>query len=525
MTAEFNLVFTVGLIIVFVVLSGVLLAFLFKHATKDRAYVRTGYGGEVIAQNAGIFILPVLHHAVPVNLKAMSLEIELADETAILTQDYMKANLSVVFYVRVNPDKESIAQVARTLGDLTLFPDRLKDFLAGQLIHVIRKVSAEMSMVDIHQNPDIFTGKIQQAVVGLSENSLHVDHVTLKHFDQTAKEYYSEENAFDAEGLSELTKIIESEKLQRHEIQQQSLLQTKQKDLEMEKLVIDMENKKNQLRLEQERDIKIFEAANELAISQDAIQKNTEEMQAKILAEQDMEVFRHKSEITIAEKLREKLKQQIETDLIKAEAAKAEVRVKLTRNLEKADSLAKIKLLKEKIRNEHEATKIIELATARKNAAGEDAQALRIKAEGEADKLRIIENSKLEAEKLIEHSLKNRYQNEAEGLKVLIDAFNSLPKSGLPTDVYPELVGLFSDLCLGNNQLIRRRGLIEFHAEDAMKRGAMPVKHKVEDLLNGKNKTKLQAILDDARTSLTREAVETINDSGLKINDELVLDK
>jgi uncharacterized membrane protein YqiK len=503
------------LIIVFVVLSGVLLAFLFKHATKDRAYVRTGYGGEVIAQNAGIFILPVLHHAVPVNLKVISLEIELADESAVLTQDYMKANLSVVFYVRVNPDKQSISQVARTLGNLTLFPDRLKDFLAGRLIHVIRKVSAEMSMADIHLHPDAFTGEIQQAIAGLSESSLHVDLVTLKYFDQTAKEYYSEENAFDAEGLSGLTKIIESEKLERHEIQQQSLLLTKQKDLEMEKLVIDMENKKNQLRLDQERDIKIFEAANKLAISQDAIQKNAEEMQTKILAEQEMEIFRHKSENAIAEKLREKLKQQIQTDLIKAEAAKAEVRVELTRKLEKADSLTKIKLLKEKIRNEHEVAKIVELATARKKAAGEDAQALRIKAEGEADRLRIIENSKLEAEKLIESSLKNRYLNEAEGLNILIDAFTSLPKSGLPTNVYPELVGLFSDLCLGNNQLIRQCGHIEFNAEETTKAGGM----------SGKNKTKLQAILDDARSSLTREAVETINDSGLKINDELVLDK
>ncbi len=515
MTTEFSLIFTVSLIVAFIVLSGVLLTFLFKHATKDRAYVRTGYGGELIVQNAGVFILPILHQAVPVNLKTMGLEIELADETAVLTQDYMKANLSIVFYVRVTPEKEAISQVARTLGDLTLYPEKLTDFLSGQLIHTIRKISAEMTLSEIHQHPNTFVEKIQQTVTGnLSKNSLHVDLVTLKYFDQSAKEFYSEDNTFDAEGLSGLTKIVQTEKQVRHETELQTQLQEKQKDLEMEKLVIDMENKKNQLRLEQERDLKIFESANELAISQDAIKKNTEETQAKIIADQELEIFKHKSEIILAEKLREKLKQQIETDLIKAEAVKAEVQVKLTKKLEKADNLVKIKLLKEKIQNEYETVHVVESAVARKSAASEDAKALKIKAEAEADRLKIIENGRVESERLIENNLINRYQNEAEGLKILIDAFNTMSQSDLPKELYPELVKLFSELCLENSQLIKQSGLIEPQTDNTSKVSVPSSKRKQNN--SDQEKTKLQVILDDARTSLTKEAIETIHGSHLQ---------
>ncbi len=526
MTAEFNFIFIASLTVAFTVLSGGLLAFLFKHATKDRAYVRTGYGGEVIAQNTGIFIVPVLHHVVPVNLKAISFEVELADELAVQTQDYMKVNLSIVFYLRVNPGKESISQVASSLGDITLFPDRLKQFLEGQLIHVIRKVSAEMNIADIHQQSDFFAEKIQKDIAeDLNKYSLHVELVSLKYFDQSAKEYYSEENIFDAEGLSGLAKIVQTEKQARQDIEQQSLLQTKEKELEMEKLVIELENKKNQLRLDQEREVKIFESANELAISQDAIIKAAEKTQAKITAAQELEIFRHQSEMALAEKLREKLKQQIETDLIKAEAVKAEIRVNLTRKIEKADSQAKIKLLKEKIRDEHEVAKVVDLAAARKKAAVEDAAALRIKAVAEAERLKIIENSKLEAEELIEKRLKTRYLNEAEGLMVLIDAFNALPKSDLPSEVYPELVELLSDLFLGNNQLMRQCGFIALSADSTDKESSRVSKHKLESSLNGKHKTKLQAILDDARNSLTKEAIDTINESELMVDHELVLDK
>lgn len=527
MTGEIDLIFTVGLITVFVILSSVVLAVLYKHATKERAYVRTGIGGEVIAQDTGIFILPILHHAVPVNLKTIRLEIELGDESAVLTKDCMKANLSIDFYVRVIAEKESISQVASSLGELTLYPEQLKDFLASQLIHAVRKVAAEMTMAEIHQQQGFFVEKIKQAIAGnLSKNSLQVDHVTLQDFDQTAKEYYSEENAFDAEGLSGLTKIIQTEKQERHEIEQQSLLEIKQKDVEMEKLIIEMENKKSRLRLEQEREIKNFQAANELEVSQNAIKKRTEEKQAVLLAGQEMEIFKHESEITVAVKLREKLKQQIETDVIKAKAVKAEMGVKLAKKLEKADSRVKIKLLKEKRTDEYKTAKIVETAAARKSAAFEDAEALRIKAEGEADKLKILENSKLEAEKLIENNLKNRYRNEAEGLKILIEAFSLLPQSELPRDVYPELIELFSDLCLENNQLISKVGLIELHTgNDYYNVDSIPSKRKSNDSVNSKSKTKLQAILDDARTSLTKEALNTINDIDQESSDELFENK
>jgi uncharacterized membrane protein YqiK len=351
---------------------------------------------------------------------------------------------------------------------------------------------------------------------------LHLDFVTLERFEPSAIEFYSENSAFDTEGLSQLSKIIQSEKQVRYELERQSLLQSKQKDLEMETLLIDIENKKNQLRLDQQRELKIFEAANDLTISQDAIKKNTEERQTQILADQELEIFQHQSKILLGEKLREKLKQQIETDLVKAEAVKAKVRVKLTRKLEKADNLVKIKLLDEQRKNEHETTKIVQSATARKLAAVEDADALRIIAEGEADKLIIIENHKLEAEKLIELSLKNRYKNEAEGIQTLIKAFNSLPKSELPREAYPQLIELFSKLCLENNELMRQSSYIKRHIDSSNKAAAALAKQKPTDSVINKSKTKLQAILDDARSSLTEEAINTINDSGEQLRKENV---
>ncbi len=528
MAHETSLILTISIIAIFIMLLGALLAILFKRATNDRAYIRTGYGGEVIVQNTGFFVLPILHRVLPINLKTMRLEIELSNESAALTKDHLKVDLSVDFYVRVIAEKESISQVARTLGKLTLFPEQLKDFLASHLIQAIRMVAAEMSMNEINQQQSIFVQKIQQAVTdNMIKNSLQLDSVTLKYLDQTSKEYFQEEKAFDTEGLSKLSEIIESEKKSRYEIKQQYRLESKQKELEMEMLIIEMDNKKSHLRLEQEREIKKFEAANALAITQDAIKKRIEGEQAQILAEQELEISKQSSQISRNIKLREKLKTQMETDLVKAEAVKAEQRVKSSRKLEKADCQVKIKLLKKKRKYQHETVIITAIAAARKDAASEEAETVRIKAEAEADKLRIIENSKLEAEKLIEENFKNRYQSEADGVKILIDAVNSLTKNELPHDVYLELIKLFSGLCIKNNQLMNQFGDFELDTEnDFCNIAPITSKPKPNDSVNSKiGMGKLQAILKDARYSLAKEVLNTINEIDQENDDEILPDE
>ena len=190
------------------------------------------------------------------------------------------------------------------------------------------------------------------------------------------------------------------------------------------------------------------------------------------------------------------------------------MQVKLTKKLEKANNLAKIKLLQERIKNEYDTVHIVESAVARKSAASEEAKSIKIKAEAEADRLKIIENGRIKSEKLIENNLISRYQNEAEGLKILIDAFNTMPQSDLPKEIYPDLVKLFSDLCLANSQLIKQISFVEPQIDKSVETDHTPSKRKQSNPNHGKNK--LQAILDDARTSLTKEAIETIHGANLK---------
>ena len=52
---------------------GLIFARLYKRASKETAFVRTGFGGEKVVMNGGALVLPVLHETISVNMNTLRL--------------------------------------------------------------------------------------------------------------------------------------------------------------------------------------------------------------------------------------------------------------------------------------------------------------------------------------------------------------------------------------------------------------------------------------------------------------------
>ena len=119
--------------IIFVVLLGVLffLTSLYRRASKEIAFVRTGVGGEKVVMNGGALVLPVFHETMPVNMNTLVLAVVRRDAEALITLDRLRIDVKAEFYVRVRPDADAIAMAAQTLGQRTMQPEMLLS-----LIHI-----------------------------------------------------------------------------------------------------------------------------------------------------------------------------------------------------------------------------------------------------------------------------------------------------------------------------------------------------------------------------------------------------
>ena len=110
----------VSIILVSLMVVALILSKLYRRASKEIAFVRTGLGGQKVIMNGGAIVLPVMHETILVNMNTLRLEVRRANEQALITRDRMRVDVTAEFYVRVKPLVEAIADAAQTLGRRTL---------------------------------------------------------------------------------------------------------------------------------------------------------------------------------------------------------------------------------------------------------------------------------------------------------------------------------------------------------------------------------------------------------------------
>lgn len=427
-----------GMVLVTLIVFGLVITRLYKRATKEIAFIRTGLGGEKVVMNGGALVLPVLHETMPVNMNTVRLAVERNNVDALITLDRLRIDVKAEFYVRVAPDAQSLAMAAQTLGLRTMQPELLKDLVEGKFVDALRSVAAGMTMNQLHEQRADFVQKVQQASSSdLAMNGLELESVSLTGLDQTSIEHFNANNAFDAEGLTKLTEQIELRKKARNDIEQDTRVQIETKNLEADKRSFEISRDSEFARLEQEREVEMRRATQASEVSrekalrdqeaQDAQIKSKQQVdsaqieadravqQAQIAQEQSLEIARQEQQIAVQNKSREESQARAEADEARAKAVAAEEQVITARETEIADRGKRIELIEASKEAEVRAIGVKVEAEAEKEAATNRADAMRMAAEGEAD-----------AEKLRAEASRIRFEVEAAGQRAINEAANLL---------------------------------------------------------------------------------------------------
>lgn len=474
-----------GAVLVALIILGMILARLYKRATKEISFVRTGFRGEKVIMNGGAIVLPVLHEIIPVNMNTLRLEVRRAAEQALITRDRMRADVTAEFYVRVKPTVDAIANAAQTLGLKTMNPQQLKELVEGKFVDALRSVAAEMAMEELHEKRVDFVQKVQHVVSeDLLKNGLELESVSLTGLDQTAFEHFNPQNAFDAEGLTKLTQAIESRRKIRNDIEQETDLAIKSKNLEAERAKLQISREEEYARLEQEREVSIRRASQMAEIAREQAEKKREAEEAQIAAQREIDLKRIISErdidnetiqkeravremeiakqraveqaeierqkaielasqekaIAVAEKSRSESEAKAEADKARALAVREEEGVLTVRQTEQAERAKQVDLIMARQLAEKEAIQLVVAAEAEKKAAEDQAEAIRVAAQGQADKDRLSAKGKADAELLLADAKARSYEVEAEGKKAINAAANMLSSEQIAMQVRLSLI-------------------------------------------------------------------------------------
>ena len=261
------ILFFAAMLFIALMVVGLIFARLYTRASKERSFVRTGMGGQKIIMNGGAMVLPVLHEIIPVNMNTLRLAVSRKEHQALITKDRMRVDVLAEFYLRVKPENDAIANAAQTLGTRTLDPEALKDMIEGKFVDALRSVAAEMEMAELHEQRSQFVQKVQQVVSeDLLKNGLELESVSLTGLDQTPRQFFQQDNVFDAEGLARMTRSIEARRKEVNDVEQETRVLIEMKNLEAERQRLDIEREMRYAKMEQEREVENREAQQQADI-------------------------------------------------------------------------------------------------------------------------------------------------------------------------------------------------------------------------------------------------------------------
>ncbi len=440
---------TAIVLIVAAILIIVILARLYRKATRETSLIRTGLGGQRVIMAGGAIALPYFHEVTEVNMRTLRLEVKRSGEDSLITKDRLRVDIGASFSVAVDTDAEAVARAAQTLGDRTFTADKLREIVEGKLVDALRSVAAQMTLDELHEGRSSFVKEVRQLIAeDFAENGLRIQSVSLTALDQTPFAALDENNAFNAVGMRKLAEVIATSKKERAQIDADAEVSVSLSSMEATRRKLEIERDEEQARISQHEEIETLKAgqqaeiarqradaereaeaaritkekavreaevARDRAIRAAEIARDLEVQASEIAKERDLQLKQQERQIAVAEKAKAESAARSAADVARAEAAKAEASIATAQRLAEAERDKMLALISAQEQSEAEGARLRTLAKAEKDASVDHAAARLQSAKAEADSDRERAAAKREA-----------LLAEAEGQKALHEAENAL---------------------------------------------------------------------------------------------------
>lgn len=436
---------------------------------NNEAFVRTG--GFLAKKNTvilygGCIVLPGFHELTRVPMREIAIDVERTGNLAVRTQDYLRANMRVTFYVCVNHDEQDVKTAAARLSrDGKISPADIKEALEKRADDAIRASAKRKTLAEIDSDKLGFADEVLNLIQqDLKKIGLTLNNIAISEIEES--DTYDTNNFFDAQGVRLRTETIQKSIKQKEEVelrteqerrdfQLQTELTIKQQELNARKKALEIEKDEESSQLEQQLEVESLRAqrAREIQESKDreaANERRNQILQAQAVEEEEInkmqavEERRILSEIAIEEQ-QKKLK--VAQALQKQEAEMAEItrqktidanRLKAQVEIAEAEELSQLakqeaaiaiaKKTQERLEAEAVRAKAesgVETATELERAERQQRLSA-LAAEQEAEKQRIAENNVVEIEVFRRRRqaeiARQAADLEAESIRTLADA-------------------------------------------------------------------------------------------------------
>ena len=340
----------VALIIAGLLFFTMICLFLFiKKIKPGEAGVRTGFGGIKVKKD-WMLRVPILQQLQIMDLSVKKLEVVRKSKDGLICEDNIRADIEVVFYVRVNDEKSEvdgkedfhdIKTVATQVGcERASEIELLKQLFEAKFSEALKSAGKKMQFEKLYTDRIPFRQEIIDTI-GSDLNGYTLEDVAIDYLEQTPLDAHDPNNVLDSVGrakIVELTAQMEEKENQRkvnlaEEINKQNTakqetineqnrnmeLQIKNKDIETEVAQRELDRTNEQHLAAQTREVEVTKA-EESAITEKSVQEARKESEnARLVTEEDVEVRTVQKDRSVQE-----ARVNLDKDLLRLEEEKKE---------------------------------------------------------------------------------------------------------------------------------------------------------------------------------------------------------
>lgn len=311
------LALAIAVIFFLVLAAGFVYATLIRKVRKGTSLVRTGLGGTQVSFNS-MWVVPLFHRVEEMDISVKRIEIDRSGHNGLICKDNMRADIKVVFFVRVNNADKDVLKVAEAIGCARASSEtEIRNLFDAKFSEALKTVGKRFDFTELYEERDTFRNEIVK-VIGTDLNGFVLDDCAIDHLEQTTLESLDPENILDAQGIKKITELTAIQAKLTNEIIREKEKVLKQQDVAAREAVLELERQQSEAEAKQHREVSTVRAREQAESLKVQEEERLKAERARLAADEQIAITKQnmEREVLVAQRSKER------TDAVEVERVK-----------------------------------------------------------------------------------------------------------------------------------------------------------------------------------------------------------
>jgi uncharacterized membrane protein YqiK len=280
----------VFIVIAVLVLLGLMVSRLFRKVPQGQALVVSKWR-TVVVTFTGQVVIPVIHKSEIMDISVKNIQIERRGKgNGLICKDNIRADISVEFFVKVDPTEQAVKKVAQAIGcERASDIQTLNTLFAAKFSEALKTVGKKFEFESLYTDRDSFRDEIVE-IIGKDLNGYVLEDVAIDYLEQTPLADFDPDNILDADGIRKITERTAIQHIETNKAEQLEREETTRRTVDADKAVFEMERDRAEAQARQQQEIRTVQATADAAASQVEEAERQKAESARITAEQGIGV-------------------------------------------------------------------------------------------------------------------------------------------------------------------------------------------------------------------------------------------